>query len=808
MLENLLKDVRYGIRVFIKSPVITGIILFTLALGIGANTIIFSVVNAVLLRPLPYNDSDRLVMVWGNNLKQGRDRTNVSLSDYFDWQSRNDVFDDIVSTGPNLFNVTDQSEPFQVRGAIVSASFFSLLGVPALRGRTFLPSEEKEYLVVVGRDFWKNHLGSDPAVVGKPIALDDKPYTIVGVMPQEFQLPSSDIELWTTLAPVYDTGRAQLQNRAFRAYRVIARLKQGVTLQQAQAEMDSVASNLEQAYPATNAGIGVRLAPLRDHIVGNVRIALLILLGAVGFVLLIVCVNIANLLLSQTASREKELAIRAALGADRARLVRQLLTESILLALIGGVIGLLLTFWGSDAVAKLNPGNIPRLDEMRVDGWLLSFTILISLIVGIGFGTMPAFLASQLNLEGVLKEGGRGSSSGVRGRYTRNILIVAEVAMALVLLVGSGLLIKSFIRLVKTDLGFDPNNVLTMRVILPQSRYPNPQQAADFFQQVVDRVQTVPGVEYVTVSSSLPPNLSQVRLPFTIDGQASQDPRNKPLAQFFGITPNYFQTMGVSMLEGRDFSNQETAQSPPVVIINKSIARRFFADQNPIGKRLKLGNADSNNPWMTVVGLVEDVKYSGIDSDAESGFYVPFIQNVSLGAYLITRTTSDPQLLAESVRAAVMDVSRNGSISDVRTMDQILYTELARPRFNMVLLTSFAAIALVLAVVGVYGVISYSVSQRTREIGIRMALGAQRSDIFRLVLIFVLKLTVLGVVIGLGGAYAMTRLMSSLLFGVSTTDPLIFMSVAVILMAVMVAASYFPIRRAVEINPIAALRSE
>jgi putative ABC transport system permease protein len=803
-----------------KSPGLTAVAVLALALGVGANTAIFSVVNAVLLRPLPYKDPDRLVVLWGNNLKQGRGQLPVSFPNFLDWKNQNRVFEDMASYAYNQFVITGRQEPERVRGVFVSTGFFPVLGVRPSLGRTSRPEEEREYLAVLSHALWQRRFGSDPSIIGQVITLNGKGYTVIGVMPPDFQFPPRDprfqptgtgAELWVTLSSLFTPSPNLgdwIGSRSLRGNRVIGQLKPGVTIQQAQAEMDTIAGRLEQAYPDANAGVGVTLVPLHEQLVGHIRAALLVFLGAVGFVLLIACANVANLLLARTATREKEMALRAALGASRLRLVRQLLTESTLLALLGGALGLLLALWGVDLLVHLDTGNIPRANEIGIDGRVLSFTLAISLLTGMIFGLAPALQASKLNLNETLKEGGRSSAGSWRGRRVRGLLVVSEIALTLVLLIGAGLMIKSFRRLLETPPGFNPQNVLTMQIQVSSFQHSQPPQWVAFYRQVLERVAALPGVQSVGTCDSLPPRIFQRGNSFAIEGHPSPGPGQSPIAQLFTISPDYFRALNVPLLKGRYFTEADTAAAPGVAIINETIARRFFPNEDPVGRRLKLGNPESQSPRLTIVGVVGDVKYSGLDADTEAGLYIPYLQNPVPGMYLMVRTASYPLSLAAAVRGQVLAVDKDQPVANIKTMEQVLAESVAQRRLNTLLLGLFAAVALSLAMVGIYGVVSYSVSQRTHEIGIRMALGAQTGDVLRLVVRQGLQPVLIGMAIGLTGALALTRLLSSLLYGVSATDPATFVVISLLLTAVALLACYIPARRATKVDPMIALRYE
>jgi putative ABC transport system permease protein len=792
MIRDLWQDTRYGARMLLKNPGFTAVALLTLALGIGANTAIFSVVYSVLLRPLPYPDADRLVVA------------GVSVPDYRDLKEANQVFDETAIWASNQYSLTGNQEPEQLMGAVVSPSFFTLLG-PSKVGRTFRPEEDREPLVVLSYDLWKREFGGDESVLGKSLNLSGKSHTIIGVMPPEFQFPNSKFKLWVTFGSALAQTPAQSENRQLRIFRCIARLSPGVTLQQAQVETDAIFKRIEEQHPDSNSGVRPTLTPLYDRIVGDVRPALMILLATVGLVLLIACANVANLMLARTTAREREIVIRVALGAGRWRVARQLLTESVLLAIGGGGLGVLLAWWGIDALTSLNPGEIPRLSSIAIRTPVLLFTLGISLFTGVLFGLAPLVQALRFNLNDALKEGGRGVGGSAWGRRLRGALVVAEIAVSLVVLVGAGLLVKSFSRLLNVDAGFVADKLLTANVEL--FHFKEPQQRAALQREVIARIQQIPGVESVGGGSGLPPTTAQRVTRFAAEGQdASKQEVNT--AYFIGISPDYFRALGTPLITGRAFDERDSEAAPKVVIINKTLARRLFPTEDPIGKRLKLINSEQSDEWRSIAGVVGDVKYSGLDDPGEAIVYTPFAQTPFLWSYLMIRTANDPVALIPSIRSAVSSVDPKLAALQLQPMGQLVAGAVAQPRFNMILLSSFGVLALVLAVVGLYGVMSYLVAQRTREIGVRMALGARPGDVLKLIVGHGLALAAAGVAVGLGAAFAATRVMSSLLFGVSATDPLTFIVTALLLTGVALAASFIPARRAMRVDPMVALRYE
>jgi predicted permease len=813
MLDTLWQDVRFGSRMLVRSRAVTIVAVLALALGIGANTAIFSVVNSVLLKPLPYKSSERLVMVWEDATKYGFAHNTPAPANFIDWREQGEAFEDMAALIDQSFNLTDVGEPERIEGQRVSASLFPLLGVEPVLGRAFLPEEDRpegNRVVILSHGLWRRRFGLDENIIGKTLNLNAELFTVVGVMPPAFQFPDPEDELWVPVAFSPD----EASNRGSHYLRVVARLKPDVTLGQAQAEMDTIAARLEQQYPQSNTSVGAVVVSLQEELVGDIRPALLVLLGAVGFVLLIACANVANLLLARAAARQKETAIRTALGAGRLRLMRQFLTESILLAGLGGAVGLMLAVWGIDLIVRFIPGNIWQAKSVSFNMSVLGFTLLVSLVTGVVFGLAPALQASRTNLNESLKEGGRDSATGARGSRVRKLLVVSEIALALVLLIGAGLMINSFTRLRNVDAGFQPDNLLTMRIILTPSKYPDQTRRAAFFTELLSRVKALPGVQDAGAISWLPLTFKGGSNGFTIEGRPEPPRDQLPISIVRVISPDYFRTMSIPLLKGRAFTEQDTQDSPGVVIINEAMAKHFWPGEEAIEKRIKMGGFNSEAPWLSVVGIAKNVRQYELNTESKPEMYFPYIQaNVSGSAAfgmrdLVVRTSTDPLGLAAAARSEVWAVDKDQPVSNIRTMEQIMSTSVSRQRFNMLLLGIFAAVALILAAVGIYGVMSYSVAQRTHELGIRMALGAQSRDVLGLVIGQGMKLTLIGIATGLAAAFALTRLMSSLLYGVSATDPLTFAAISVILTGVALAASFVPARRAIKVDPIVALRYE
>lgn len=814
-METLLQDIRYGIRMLLKSPSVSIVATVALALGIGANTAIFSVVNAVLLRPLPFPDSDSLMAVFETDQQKGQIRGTYSFPNFFDLRDQNKVFERVACYHGSDFVLTGSGEPARVQGAVVSADLFSLLGVAPMLGRNFVADEEKPSetgrVVILSQDLFQRRFNSDPALLNQSITLDGTKYTVVGVMQRSFQFPiqNDPVELWTTIAGDA-SGESPVTNaRGAHFLQIVARLKSGISQTQAQAEASTIASRLEQQYPDTNTHKGIRIESALVAIVGDIRPALLILLGAVALVLLIACANVANLLLARATVRHKEIAIRAALGASRMRVVRQLLTESILLSLVGGAVGLLLAVWWSDLLIALGKDDIPRAVQVGLDWRVLAFTFGVSVLTGLVFGLVPAFHSARFELTDSLKEGGRGGSSGARRNRVRSALVVSELAIAVILLVGAGLLIKSLWRLQSVDAGLQPHNVLTFNVALPDVKYPGEKQS-QFFQALRARLENLPGVQSASGISPLPLSGDRFSISFEIDGRPVAK-KDQPSADFFVADVDYFKTMGIPISKGRDFNNYDQHKTPQVVIVSEAFAREFFPNEDPIGKRIKPGMStfDGEKSVMReIVGVVGNIRNRRLNTESKPAYYVPETQVPSNQMVVVVKTTSDPHGLVSAATREVAGLDKDLAVFSTKTMDEYLASSVAAPRFNTTLLSVFAAVALTLTIVGLYGVMSYSVAQRTNEIGIRLALGAQTRDVLTLVISQGLRLMLLGLVIGLVGAFGLMRLLSSLLFGVTAKDPLTFAGAALVLGLVSLLACYLPARRATRVDPIEALRCE
>ncbi|MBA3255723.1 MAG: ABC transporter permease [Pyrinomonadaceae bacterium] len=814
-MESLLKDVRYGVRGLLKRPGFTAIAIITLALGIGANTAIFSVVNTVLLRPLPFRAPGELVTLWERNPKQGYEQNPPAAGNFVDWRDQNRVFAQMAIYAPSRkFNLALGDQPERISGAAVSSSLFELLGVRPVQGRTFSSEEEQpgnDQVALISHNLWQRHFAADLNPVGRTITLDSRPHTIVGVMPEGFQFPGGSgtvlriftpapAELWVPLALDADT----LRQRSSHSLNVIGRLKPGVTVEQATTEMDAIQQRLEQQYPTFFIGSNVKLVPLPEQIVGTARRPLLVLWGAVVFVLLISCANVANLLLSRSSSRKKEFALRTALGAGRTRIIRQLLTESLLLSFAGGIAGALLAAWGVHVLSTIVPLDFPRREEIAIDGWVLGFTLLVSMLTGIIFGLAPAIQSTKMDLTDALKSSGRNSAGSSHRHSLRSLLVMSEMALALILLIGAALMIQSFLRLRQVGAGFSSDNVLTMELSLPRNSYPRDRRP-DFFQQLIERTKSVPGVQLVAAAKSLPLSVDNMNFAFDIEGRPFP-PGRSPGADCRFVTADYFKALRIPLIKGRGFSQSDGPQAPHVLLINNTMADRFFPNEDPIGKRLELGINSFNGE---IIGIVGNVKHVALDADVNSEVYAPYSQAPFWADMtLLVRTSGDPMSLAGAMRNELGTLDKQVSIGKVRTMDTIAAESVAQPRFRTLLLGVFGISALLLASVGIYGVMSYAVTQRTQEIGIRMALGAQVGDVRKLVIRNGMTLALVGVTIGLAGAFGLTRLMASLLFGISATDVPTFAAISVGLVAVALIACYIPARRATKVDPLVALRYE
>jgi putative ABC transport system permease protein len=808
MMGNFFQDLKYGLRVMWKSRGFTAAAVLALALGIGVNTVIFGIVNGVLLRPLPYHDSSRLMSLSQINPTESSEKFPVSTPNFMDWKRQTTVFEQLAayrSGSSASYNLTGEGgEPERIKGLAVGANVFATLGVNPLLGSTFQPEEDKQSgkSVVLSHNLWQRRFTSDPSIVGKTITLNGQGYAVVGVMPPAFEFPvqTERVEMWVPM--VLTAEELGEESRGLHKLSVIARLKPGVTEDQAQAEMTTIARRLAEQYPEANANVTAQVVSMLDEVVGNIRPALFILLAAVGCVLLIACANVANLLLARASSRGKEIAIRVALGARRSRIIRQLLTESVLLALVGGVLGLLLAMLANYVLLNINTDRIPRLQEVGIDVRVLGFTFLVSLVTGVLFGIAPALQASKGNLNETLKEETGKASAGVHKSRIRSVLVVSEVALALLLLISAGLLIKSFLNLQKTNPGFNPHNVLTVRIPLPANKYSEPPQARAFYQQLLDRVKGLPGVEHAGVTTSIPLTGWNSIFGFEIPGRPAPPPGQTLEAEFIAISPGYMGAMGIPLLRGRLLAESDSKTSPSVIVINETMARRHWPNEEVIGKQVKVG------PFMReIAGVVADVKQDGLNVPSREQMYASIYQVPSPASkILVVRSTSDPKTLIGALRKEVLAVDHDQPITSIRTMDEVFAESISKPRLYMILLSVFAAVALTLAVIGIYSVLAYSVTQRTQEIGIRMALGAQPRDVLRLVVGQGMLLALIGIVIGLVAAFFLSRGLASMIEGINSRDLMVFGGTPIVLAIVALLACLIPAWRAAKLSPILALR--
>jgi putative ABC transport system permease protein len=811
---TLMQDMRYAVRMLSKNPGFALIAVLTLALGIGANTAIFSVVNAELIRPLPFPDSGRIVSVTTGNSRTHSWNGSTSYPDFVDWRSQNQVFDKMAAYTEATFTLTGQANPAHLEGASVSSDTFDLLGVSPELGRTFQQGEDEpnHHVAIISHKLWKDEFGGDRSILGRIITIDNTGYTVVGVMPPGFQFPLRrvPVALWLTMAPLQETSDnspAITQQRGAHFVRCIARLKPGVTLPNAQAAMDVIASSLGKQYPDSDKYMTVHLTSEQERLTGTIRPALLVMTIAVGLVLLIACVNVANLLLARATTRAREIAIRTAMGAGRIRVVRQLLTESLLLAIVAGIFGTAFAVWGSDVLVRLSPENLPRIGEIHIDGWALAFTASLSLLTGVLFGLAPALQSTHSDIVEALKEGSLSMTAGRSRHGLRSSLVIVEMALALILLVSAGLFIRSLIRMQDVNPGFNPHNVMTASVDLPDAKYSDPKKA-EFFRELIPELQAIPGVQSGAAVFPLPMGGEEIRTSFQIDGRpvAKSD---EPHTSIRAVTPNYFGTMQIPLLQGRDFTARDDASGAKVMIVNQAFAQQFFPGENPIGKHILAGIANAGEPPMReIIGVVGNVKFEDLTAEFSPESYIPYGQLQFGSMTIVLRSPRDPESFIKPIAFAVQSLDKDLPTYAPKTVEQYLDGTIAVPRFNTFLLAIFAGLAMVLTAVGLYGVISYTVAQRTHEIGIRMALGARPRDMMRLVVGQGMRLALFGVGVGLVAAFGLTRFLSSLLFGVSSTDPVSFGTVVVMLFGVVLLACYIPARRAMRVDPMIALRYE
>ncbi len=806
---TLWQDLRFGARMLRRNPGFTAVAVLALALGIGVNTMIFSCVNALLLRPFDFSTSDRLVMVWARNLSAGIQRSSVSPGSFNEWRAQAASFEELVTYNNNYFNLTEGDQPERVTGARVSTNFFKALDVKPERGRTFLPEEAEEgrsAVVIIKHSLWQRRFGGDPALVNKTISVDGKPHTVIGIMPQDFEFPMNGSELWAPIA----FSPKEAANHYNRYLQVFGLLKPGATIEQAQGEMAAIAERQQAEHPDTNAGRTAYVETFTDSHARGSRMYLVVMMWAVGFVLLIACANVANLLLVRGASRRKELAIRLALGAGRGRVVRQLITESLLLALLGGALGVLLSVWGVEFVSKGMPPTFTQYiagwRKLGVDGEVLVFTLLASVVTGVLFGLAPAWQATRVNFNESLKEGTKGSSRGGGGGFLRSALVVVEITLSLVLLAGAGLMVRSFVELLRADLGVTAENVMTLEVSPSRDKYPEPRQRIEFYERLLERTSNLPGVTAAAAVNFIPMDRSgTTSTTFNVVGQPAPPKGQEPYAEYRMVTPRYFEAVGTPLREGRVFNEADNETSTHVVIISETLARRFFPGGRAVGGHLVFSEEDGP---LEVVGVAADVKDEDIEEEPELGVYLPYRQDPWWKMGLVVRAKGDPSSLAPLLREEVRALDRDLPVYNVRTMQTIIDETLSPKRLAMFMFAFFAVCALLLAGVGIYAVMSYAVTQRTHEIGVRLALGAQASDILRLVVGHGVVLTLVGLGLGLAGSFALTRAMSGILYNVSATDPLTFFGISLLLAAVALLACYVPARRATKVDPMVALRYE
>ena len=813
-MDRLFRDLRHAVRMLLKTPVFTSVVVFTLAVGIGANTAMFSIVNGVLLQGLPFRHADRIVdlnEVERRNIGGGGA---IAPATFFDWRTMAASYDVMAVFTPRTYNVTPSTgEPARLRGTTVSAAFFDVLGVPPLVGRTFTKEDAepgRDQSIVLRFGFWQRQFAGQPDVVNQTVRLNGRPYTIVGVMPATVNYPDTS-NFWVPAA--YDAPSCTSPNddprdqRGLHCLRGVARLKEGTSVAQANAELATISDQLGKLYPEASSNFIGIARPLQERLVGSARTPLLVLLGAVGCVLLIAVANVANLLMARATVRARELAIRAAIGADRSTLMRQLLTESVLIALVGGVLGVLVAFWGVDLILALDPGEVPRVAPVSVDGWALGFALILSVVTGVLFGVVPAWQASRPELQNTLKDNTRGSTGDGQRHFARAGLVLAEVSISLVLLVGAGLLFRSLMTLIDMPMGFTTSRMLTMSVAPTGENYRSPDQFVAYWNRVIERVTAIPGVEKVALTGAVPMGGGLSVLSFQPDHKPIVPPNQQPISSYVDVGPDYFSTMGIPIVRGREFTTQDATLDPRVIIINEAMARREFPNEDPLGHRFSFGQDEQGNEqWVEIVGVAGNVRQYRADQEPVPITYAPTTGSPSRAQNLMIRTTGDPMSIAGSVRAALQSLDPSLPVSPPRTLDDVVGASLTQRRFNMTLLIVFAAIALVLAIAGIYGTVAYSVAQRTQEIGIRVALGATSREILGLVLYGSLKPVIAGLAIGIVAAFGLTRLLSGLVYGVSTTDPVTFISLPLLLGVVAFLAGLFPALRASRIDPLEALR--
>jgi putative ABC transport system permease protein len=812
MMDSLIKDIRYGVRGLVKHPGFTTIVVLTLALGIGASTAIFSIVDSVLLRRLPYRNAERIVAI--QELNPAGKRIQITSANFYDWRTQQTVFEHLAAIKTTTTNLALSDHAERIDLAQTNANFFDVFGITPQYGRLFIPLDEQaghDPVVVVSHSLWQRRFGADPSLVGKPITLDGKNYTVVGIAPPGFQYPDKT-ELWLPplkLVPEFYPDQDVTQLRRMGYLAAVALLKPGVSLPQAAGEMETITARLRQQYPDTNNRRFNRVASLHEHLVGDTNKLLWLLLGAVTFVLLIGCANVANLLLASGAARQKEMAIRTALGASRWRVMRQLFTESTILALTGGAVGLLIAYWGLAAITKLLPADFPRLNEIHMDLRVLAFTFAASVLTGILFGLAPVLQVSRSDVQDSIRETGRGASGSLRQARFRQALIMVEVALSVVLLAGAGLLFRSFMRLQSVETGFMSEQVLTARLNPSGSNFTQPADYVNFYSKVLEKLSTVPGVQDAAFINTLPLDKGPTS-GFRVEGRPITTPDKWPSVNYRAVSPNYFKAMGIPVVQGRAYTERDTGNAPPVMIVNQQLVHEVFPDENPVGKRITFGSTDSNRQpiWFEIVGVVANVRSLELREEPMAELYFSALQDSWPAMSLVVRSSVEPSSLSASVRQVVNEVDKSVPVSSVQTMDHVVSESITQPRFNLFLLALFGSVAMLLSAAGIYGVTAYTVTQRTHELGIRIALGAQVSDVLKIILGKGMAVIGVGLVIGLASAFALMRLLRSLLFGVGENDPLTFAVITGVLLLVALLACYIPARRATKVDPLVALRYE
>ncbi|HWF89357.1 MAG TPA: ABC transporter permease [Pyrinomonadaceae bacterium] len=811
-MDSIIKDIRYGVRGLLKHPGFTAIVVITLALGIGASTAIFSIVNSVVLRRLPYRTADRIVAI--QELNEAGKRVQVTSANFLDWRAQSTVFEQLAAIKTTTTNLALSDHAERIDLAQTNANFFDVFGLTPQYGRLFIPQDEQaghDPVVVISNALWVRRFGSDPSLVGKPISLDGKNYTVVGIAPAGFQYPDRT-ELWMPplkLVPELFPRQDVTQTRGMGYLAAVALLKPGVSLAQAKSEMETITARLRQQYPDSNNKRFNRVVSLHEHLVGDTDKLLWLLLGAVTFVLLIGCANVANLLLASGASRHKEMAIRTALGASRWRVVRQLFTESTMLALAGGAVGLLVAFWGLAAITKLLPQDFPRLNEIHMDLRVLGFTLGASVLTGIIFGLAPALQISRSDVQDAIRETGRGTAGSLRQSHFRQALIVVEVALSVVLLAGAGLLFRSFLRLQSVNTGFVSEKVLTARLNPSGPNYPNQSDYAKFYSKVLEKLGNVPGVQDAGFINTLPLDKGPTA-GFRVEGREVTTPDKWPSVNYRTVTPDYFRAMGIPLVQGRTYTDRDDQNAPLVMIVNQQVAHDIFPGESPVGKRITFGNTDNNGQpvWFEIVGVVGNIRSLELREEPAAEIYFSSGQDFWPAMSLVVRASVDPESLAGPVREIVNEIDKSVPVSDVKTMDHVVSASITQPRFNLFLLGVFGAVAMILSAAGIYGVTAYGVTQRTHELGIRIALGAQVGDVLKMILGQGMAVIGVGLVLGLGAAFGLMRLLRSLLFGVGENDPLTFVAITLVLVLVALIACYIPARRATKVDPLVALRAD